>query len=89
MESETIEVIYQGNSIISVETLPDFPHPVIVKKPAKPHASRQQILSLEKECELTLALDAIEGVRKAIEQQLIIGIYRWADPTGLVRQRNT
>ena len=65
------EVIYQGNSIISVENLPDYSKPVVIKKLAKPHASRRKILSLEKEFEMTRALDAVEGVRKALERQSI------------------
>ena len=71
MELVTKETIYQGNSIVSIETLPDYAHPVIVKKPAKPLASRRHILSLEKEYEMTLALDAVEGVRRVIEQRSI------------------
>ena len=31
MESSNREIIYQGNSVISVETLPNIPHQVIVK----------------------------------------------------------
>jgi tRNA A-37 threonylcarbamoyl transferase component Bud32 len=45
-------VIYQGNSIISIETLPDYAQPVVIKKPAKHHPSRRYILSLEKEYEM-------------------------------------
>jgi serine/threonine protein kinase len=64
-------IIYQGNSIISVETLPDYAQPVVVKKPSKHHSSRRNILSLEKEYEMTRALNAVEGVRKALTQQSI------------------
>ena len=71
MASMTQEIIYQGNSIISIETLPDYPHPVVIKRPSKPHASRRHILSLEKEYEMTRSLDTVEGVRKAFEQQSI------------------
>jgi hypothetical protein len=63
-------VIYQGNSIISIETLPDYPQPVVIKKPES-HASRRMILSLEKEYEISRALDAVEGVRRALELRSI------------------
>ena len=43
MESTTKEIIHQGNSIISIEILPDYPHPVVIKKPSKLHASRRHI----------------------------------------------
>jgi hypothetical protein len=33
MES-TYRVVYEGNSIISIETLPDYPDPVVVKRPS-------------------------------------------------------
>jgi hypothetical protein len=72
IESTTGEVIYQGSSIITVETLPDYPHPVVIKRPSKPHASRRLILSLEKEYEMTRSLDMVKGVRKAIEQRSIV-----------------
>jgi predicted ATPase/signal transduction histidine kinase/tRNA A-37 threonylcarbamoyl transferase component Bud32 len=65
------EVIYQGNSIISVETLPDYAHPVVIKKLAKHRVSRRNILSLEKEFEMTHALDGVEGVRQALAKQSI------------------
>jgi hypothetical protein len=45
---------------------------VVVKQPAKHHASRRQILSLEKEYEMTHALDRVEGVRQALDQLLIL-----------------
>ena len=35
MESTNRETIHQGNSIISVENLPEYAQPVVVKKPAK------------------------------------------------------
>jgi len=62
-------IIYQGNSVISVETLPEYSHPVVIKKPSKRHPSRRSLRSLEKEYEMTRALDAVEGVRKALGQQ--------------------
>ena len=71
MESTTKDIIYQGNSTISIETLPEYPHPVVVKKSSKPHASQRNILSLEKEYEMTRTLDGVEGVRKALEHQPI------------------
>jgi hypothetical protein len=71
MESTVREIIYQGSSIVSIETLPDYPYPVVIKRPSKPHASRRQILTLEKEYEMTRSLDAVEGVRRALDQQSI------------------
>ena len=63
--------IYQGNSIISVETLPEYSQPVVVKKPAKRRPSRRILRSLEKEYEMTRSLNTVEGVRKALGQQSI------------------
>jgi serine/threonine protein kinase len=71
MESTTSSVIHQGNSVISIETLPEYPHPVVVKKSSKPHASQRTTISLEKEYEMTRTLDGVEGVRKALEHQPI------------------
>jgi PAS domain S-box-containing protein len=71
METKTGRIIYEGNSLISLESLPDYPHPVVIKRPSKPHASRRHILSSEKEYEMTRSLSAVAGVRKAFEQQSI------------------
>jgi len=46
--------IYRGNSVISVETLPEYSHPVVIKKPSKRHPSRRSLRSLEKEYEKSL-----------------------------------
>jgi tRNA A-37 threonylcarbamoyl transferase component Bud32 len=70
-ESTNKDIIYQGNSIISVETLPDYAHPVVIKKPAKRHPSWRSLRTLENEYQMTRALDAVQGVRKALEQQSI------------------
>ena len=64
-------IIYQGNSVISVETHPEYSHPVVIKKSSKRHPSRRILRSLEKEYEMTRSLDAVEGVRKAIGNQSI------------------
>ena len=71
MASLQKNIIYQGNSVISVETLPEYSHPVVIKKPIKRHPSRRSLRSLEKEYEMTRTLDAVEGVRKAMGQQSI------------------
>jgi len=63
--------IYQGNSIISVEIHPEYPHPVVVKKPSKRQPSRRILRSLEKEYEMTRSLNEVEGVRKVLGQQVI------------------
>ena len=63
------DIIYKGNSIISVKTIPDYPHPVVIKRPAKLHSSQRNIPSLEKEYEMTSSLDDVEGVRKAYKLQ--------------------
>ena len=39
MTSVQQNIIYQGNSVISVETLPEYSHPVVIKKPFKRHPS--------------------------------------------------
>ena len=62
-------IIYQGNSVISVETLPEHSHPVVIKKPSKRHLSRRSLRSLENEFEITRSLKDVEGVRKALEYQ--------------------
>ena len=64
-------IIYQGNSVISVEPHPDYSQPVVVKKPFKRQPSQRILRSLEKEFEMTRSLDAVEGVRKAIGKQSI------------------
>jgi serine/threonine protein kinase len=64
-------IIYQGNSVISVEPHPDYSHPVVVKKPFSRHPSQRILRSLEKEFKMTRSLDAVEGVRKAIGKQSI------------------
>ena len=63
-------VIYRGNSIISIEDLQDYDQPVVVKTPAG-RASRREVRTLEREYEMTRALHEVEGVRKALGQQLI------------------
>jgi hypothetical protein len=64
-------IIYQGNSVISVETLPEYSHPVVIKKPSKRHPSQRSLRSLEKEYEMTRSLNAVKGVRMALGQQSI------------------
>jgi serine/threonine protein kinase len=63
--------IYQGNSVISVEAHPEYPHPVVIKKSSKRHPSRRSLRSLEKEYEMTRSLNAVEGVRRALGQQSV------------------
>ena len=42
-------IIYQGNSVISVETHPEYSHPaVVIKKPSKRRPSQRSLRSLEK-----------------------------------------
>ena len=64
-------VIYRGNSIISIEKVEEYPHPVVIKKPFKRHPSRQSLRFLEKEYEMTRSLNDVEGVRKVLGQQSI------------------
>ena len=66
-------IIYQGNSVISVETHPDYAHPVVIKRPSKSHPSRRSLRSLEKEYEITSALNDVAGVRKALGRQSLEG----------------
>jgi len=40
-------IIYQGNSAISVETHPEYSRPVVIKKPSKRHPSLRSLRSLE------------------------------------------
>ena len=69
MASMHKNTIYQGNSVISVETLKGYSHPVVIKKPAKRHSSQRSIRALENEYEMTRSLNAVEGVRRALGQQ--------------------
>ncbi len=64
-------IIHRGNSTVSVEKLPDYTDPVVIKKPSKRHPSRRILRSLENEYQMTCALKEIEGVRKAMERQSI------------------
>ncbi len=64
-------VIYRGNSIISIEKVAEYPHPVVIKKPSKRHPSRRHLRSLEKEYEITRSLSEIAGVRKALGRQAL------------------
>ena len=63
--------IHRGKATISVEKLPDYSDPVVIKKPSKHHPSRQILRSLENEYQMLCALKEIEGVRKALGQQSI------------------
>jgi len=71
MVSMQQNTIYQGNSVISVETLPEHSRPVVIKKPSKRHPSRRSLRALEKEYEMTRSLNTVTGVRKALGQQSI------------------
>jgi len=71
MKTANKNIIHRGNSIISVETHPDYSHPVLIKKPAKRYPSRRSLRSLEKEYEMTRCLDTVQGVRKALGQKSI------------------
>jgi serine/threonine protein kinase len=71
MESASQEIIYQGNSTISVEVIPDYSDPVVVKKPSRSHSPRRNTRSLENEYKMTQAVDGVAGIRKALAQQSI------------------
>jgi predicted ATPase len=71
MNTTTSDVIYRGDSTISVESLPAFSKPVVVKRPSGRPASRQYLRSLEREYELTRALDGVAGVRQALGRQSV------------------
>ena len=71
MGSMNVNEIHVGNSIVSIETHPDYAHPVVIKKPASPNPSRRLLLSLRREYEMTRTLDGVEGVRKAFKQTSI------------------
>jgi predicted Ser/Thr protein kinase len=73
MASAKQKIIYHGNSVISIESLPEHSHPVVIKKPSNRHPSRRSLRSLEKEYEMIQSLNAVAGVRKALGQQSIKG----------------
>jgi hypothetical protein len=60
-------IIYQGNSIISIETHPEYSHPVVIKKPSKRRPSRRSLRSLEKEYEMTRLLREADGLQTLME----------------------
>jgi len=64
-------ILHHGDTIISLESLPDYSDPVVVKKPSKRHPSRRGIQTLETEYEMTRSLNAVEGIRKALGQKSI------------------
>jgi len=41
-------IIYQGNSVISVETHPEYSYPVVIKKLSKPRSSLRSLPSWPK-----------------------------------------
>ncbi len=59
-------IIFQGNSVISVETHPQYSHPVVIKKSSDRYPSQRRLGSLKNEYEITRSLNAVEGVRKAL-----------------------
>jgi PAS domain S-box-containing protein len=71
MEAANKNIIYQGNSVISIENLSEYSQPVIVKKPSKKDVSRWIQSDLEREYEMARSLDMVEGVRKALGQKQI------------------
>ena len=71
MGSMNVNEIHVGNSIVSIETHPDYAHPVVIKKPASPNPSRRLLLSLRREYEMTRTLDGVKGIRKAFKQTSI------------------
>jgi predicted ATPase/signal transduction histidine kinase/CheY-like chemotaxis protein/tRNA A-37 threonylcarbamoyl transferase component Bud32 len=62
-------IIFQGNSIISVETHPQYSHPVVIKKPSDRYPSQRRLRSLKNEYEITRFLNEVKGVRKALGQK--------------------
>ena len=66
-----VNEIHVGNSIVSIETHPDYAHPVVIKKPASPNPSSRLLLSLRREYEMTRTLDGVKGIRKAFKQTSI------------------
>jgi hypothetical protein len=42
------DILYQGNSTITVETQPDYANPVVIKKPSKRHPSQPIQIESEK-----------------------------------------
>ena len=67
MASQETDILYKGNSVISVETFPDYSHPVVVKKPSSRYPSPHHLRSLAREYEMTRSLDGVDGVRQALE----------------------
>ena len=70
MDSTRREVLHEGNTVVSVEVVPDHPDPVVWKRPSGHHPSRQVVRSLENEYEMTRTLEAVEGVRDVIGQNV-------------------
>ena len=53
MTSIKQNIIHQVNCVISLETLPEYPHPVVIKKPSERHPFRRSLRSLEREYDIT------------------------------------
>lgn len=67
--STTPNIIYQGESVITVEEVKGYPHPVAVKRPAKPHPSEKSLGVYQNEYDITQSLRHIKGVRKIFGQE--------------------
>jgi serine/threonine protein kinase len=62
----TSNIIYQGESVISVEEVKGYSHPVAEKRLVKPHPSRRSLSILQNEYDITRSLRHINGVRKVL-----------------------
>ncbi len=65
------DILHQGNFIISIENLSDYSQPVVFKQPSQKRTSKRIFGSLDREYEMTLSLDTVEGVRKVLGQKQI------------------
>ena len=67
MDSKIANVIYEANSIVSIETHPEHAHPVVIKKPSSSHPPRQFILSLEKKYKMTRVDDTARSLQRLLD----------------------
>jgi hypothetical protein len=49
MNSKIANVIYEANSIVSIETHPEHAHPVVIKKPSSSHPPPASLFYLWKD----------------------------------------
>ncbi len=74
MESSGRDILYRGDTVLAREVLPEYPYPVVTKRPAGRHPSAWVLESLETEYAMAQTLEDVVGVRRVLGRQSIAGI---------------